>query len=379
MRMDEVDDYLLERLVALRLGDRAVGLVRELATTYRVVAIGCDDFAFLFPGAMETLRAIPGVATDEGGLPAHDEIASAGDGRELALVLLNFGVNGVEASPPAEAWQALGIEADLVLAPVQQMAADFCAREVPSVVGEIRARYERKRISFVILSGLDNHAALEPMLDSFVATTRPRAEIDVHVVLNGSGPRSAEIAIARLAGRYDHHLHAICENRHVTGGVIAGLAAARGDYVCLLQDDVTLSRPGWDEELAAALDRHPHIGVLGGYRADYLFRIDDRSDSLAPPHQHVSTPLVGPPGWPLMSTHLVEVDTTLSMCMMLRRELAHVPNEFLPNGFNDISLCLEARDRGFAVYATDAGVVHGRSAARSAAPSPRSPRNAAGD
>ena len=58
MRMDEIDDHLLERLVSIDIGGRAAALIEELSATFRVVAVGWDDFAFLFPAAAERVRAL---------------------------------------------------------------------------------------------------------------------------------------------------------------------------------------------------------------------------------------------------------------------------------------------------------------------------------
>jgi GT2 family glycosyltransferase len=51
------------------------------------------------------------------------------------------------------------------------------------------------------------------------------------------------------------------ENLGYSGGVNAGLAAAKGDILALLNNDAEAA-PTWLEELTAALDRHPDAGSV---------------------------------------------------------------------------------------------------------------------
>ncbi len=51
------------------------------------------------------------------------------------------------------------------------------------------------------------------------------------------------------------------ENRGFTGACNAGMQAARGDFVCLLNNDTEVE-PTWAAEVVAAFDRHPGAGMI---------------------------------------------------------------------------------------------------------------------
>lgn len=64
------------------------------------------------------------------------------------------------------------------------------------------------------------------------------------------------------------------ENRGFTGACNAGMEAARGDYIALLNNDTEVD-PKWAEAVVAAFDRHPEVGSVASKML--LF---DRRDTL---------------------------------------------------------------------------------------------------
>ena len=61
------------------------------------------------------------------------------------------------------------------------------------------------------------------------------------------------------------------ENRGFTGACIAGYLVARGEFVCLLNND-TEADPGWLVEVVSAFERHPDAGAV----ASKLLLFDER-------------------------------------------------------------------------------------------------------
>jgi GT2 family glycosyltransferase len=66
---------------------------------------------------------------------------------------------------------------------------------------------------------------------------------------------------------------ALPENRGFTGGNNAGIRAARGEFVVLLNND-TEADPCWLEEILAAFERHPEAGIVAS-----KMKLFDRRDT----------------------------------------------------------------------------------------------------
>jgi GT2 family glycosyltransferase len=97
---------------------------------------------------------------------------------------------------------------------------------------------------------------LPTCLDSLRAQTHPRVE--VIVADNGSTDGSLEL----LARDYAWvRVLALGENRGFTGACNAGMRAAQGEFVALLNND-TETDPHWVAEIVAAFERHPEAGLV---------------------------------------------------------------------------------------------------------------------
>lgn len=83
------------------------------------------------------------------------------------------------------------------------------------------------------------------------------AEREIIVVDNASGDNSLEVL-----GRYPEvQVLALPQNRGFAGGCNAGMRAARGDIVALLNSD-TEADPRWLEHVADTFERHPEAGMV---------------------------------------------------------------------------------------------------------------------
>lgn len=106
----------------------------------------------------------------------------------------------------------------------------------------------------VIIPNWNGAALLPACLDSLRAQTYRRLEIIV--VDNASTDDSAALVRERYP---EVRLIVLPENRGLTGGVNAGIRAAQGEIVALLNNDAE-AEPAWVEALVQALEAHPEAG-----------------------------------------------------------------------------------------------------------------------
>ena len=238
--------------------------------------------------------------------------------------------------------------------PVNEVTHPRCVHAFPPLMEPwTRARRDHQvKISLVILSGLGNASCLSEMLDSFRATTPPARDIEVIVVSNGSRDGTTEVAARKLGDDYRLTLIHWPENLGISGGFNEGIAAAKGQYVALLQDDLELGQLNWHREMAYYLDRYPDIGILGGHRAGYFFE-RPRSHDFEVPYWSP-----GSADWDLLKRAVVEVDSANVILTMHRRELGLYAEEYIPNGIEDHAFSFRARAAGWRVFATHVGVRH---------------------
>jgi GT2 family glycosyltransferase len=97
---------------------------------------------------------------------------------------------------------------------------------------------------------------LQPCLDSIRAQTHP--QIEVIIVDNASSDGSQ----AYIKEHYPEViLIELDENKGFTGACNAGMEAATGDVISLLNNDTEVE-PNWVEEIISAFDRHPEVGII---------------------------------------------------------------------------------------------------------------------
>jgi GT2 family glycosyltransferase len=108
----------------------------------------------------------------------------------------------------------------------------------------------------VVIPNWNGAHHLPTCLDSLRHQTYPHVE--VIVADNGSTDESLEL----LARDYPEvRVLALGENRGFTGACNAGMQAAQGEFVVLLNND-TEADPRWLEEIIAAFERHPEAGIV---------------------------------------------------------------------------------------------------------------------
>ena len=132
-----------------------------------------------------------------------------------------------------------------------------------------------------------------------------------------------------------------------------GLKLARGDYVCFLNSDVFPKTPDWLDSMVAIADAHPEIGVVGA-----MLVFEDETVQ----HEGVAfEPLPEFAGWnfslhprkgryPSPDEGWQEVPAVTGACLMmpmtLAREVGGFDEGYVIGDFEDVDLCLKARERG---------------------------------
>ncbi len=112
-------------------------------------------------------------------------------------------------------------------------------------------------ISVIVLSW-NGRDLLQPCLDSLYAQSI--SDYEVVVVDNGSHDGSATLVRQRYP---QARLLPLARNRGFSGGVNAGLSAARGDYIVLFNNDA-VAEPTYLEQLTAPLQHDPNLGAAAG-------------------------------------------------------------------------------------------------------------------
>jgi N-acetylglucosaminyl-diphospho-decaprenol L-rhamnosyltransferase len=97
-----------------------------------------------------------------------------------------------------------------------------------------------------------------PLLVACLQALREDGGEELEIVVVDQG----ETAVDLPAGLADRLLR-LAGNRGFTGGTNAGLAAASGEFLATVNDDL-LVEPGWTAALAAALDREPRAAAVQG-------------------------------------------------------------------------------------------------------------------
>jgi GT2 family glycosyltransferase len=133
----------------------------------------------------------------------------------------------------------------------------------------------------VVIPNWNGAHHLPPCFQALRSQTYPRLE--VIVVDNASQDNSRDL----ITHDYPEvRLIPLPENRGFTGACNAGMEAAQGEYVALLNNDTEVD-PGWAAEIVAAFERHPDAGLVASkmllfsdrsrfHTAGDLYRVDGR-------------------------------------------------------------------------------------------------------
>jgi GT2 family glycosyltransferase len=212
-------------------------------------------------------------------------------------------------------------------------------------------------VSYVLLA-YGNWSYTERCLRSLEACGLPGANDELIIVDNGSLDETPE----RLrAWEHIACIVTLTPNRNFAGGINAGIRAARGDVLVLLNNDLEIT-PGALETLAEEAAKSD-VGIVGtrllypdGRIQHGGFGWRDRDILSTFHHFH------GAPGDLPAARSVVDLDVVTGACIAARRTVLEELNGFdegYVNGWEDVDLCLRARAAGHrVVYRGDVHLVH---------------------
>ena len=191
----------------------------------------------------------------------------------------------------------------------------------------------------IIIPVLNQHEMTKECIEAIRANT---GEHELILIDNGSEPAAGWSKLGIAPSDNDWCLR----NETNLGFPVAvnqGIRAAKGDVICLLNNDVFVTS-GWAERLLVALDEYDIVGPCTNYCAGYQrVRLDMYNDL-----GELNTEAVK---WSEMHSERVdEVNWVIGFCMMFKKSLYDELGEFdeslWPSSGEEIDFCLRAKDAG---------------------------------
>ena len=222
----------------------------------------------------------------------------------------------------------------------------------------------------ILIVTFNNERHIRPCLDSLPWT---RTELDVWVMDNLSADRTRDriAAFKRSRGpRARLHFNPLPSNLGYTAAVNRGLAACRGEWICLLGPDAVV-HPGALETMADYLKRHPRVGAVAprlvnpfGQVQPSCRRFPSVRDAWI---EMTGLPRLFParlsPRWKMADfSHraIREVEQPEATCLMIRRSVLDTVgpmDDRFPLFFNDVDWCRRIRRKGWAIVFLPGAVV----------------------
>jgi glycosyltransferase involved in cell wall biosynthesis len=314
----------------------------------------------------ELVRQLGGFRTGFEGSQDHDltlrviEHAKADQIRHVPEILYHWrAVAGSTAADPQAknyAWSAgrqavsehlerTGVSATVELAPIGSF---------------YRVRYELPSsppLVSIIVPTRDQCALLRQCVESIRARSS-YGNYEIVVVDNQSTEADALVYLGALAK--SPGISVIEYNKPFNFSAINNVAVgqARGEIVCLLNNDTEVIAPGWIEEMVGLL-MQPMVGIVGArllysdgsvQHAGVIVGVGGVAN-----HAHLGFAR-NDPGYFGRAWLAQEYSAVTGACLMTRKatyhELGGLNEKDLPVAFNDVDFCLRARDAGYRVVWT---------------------------
>lgn len=269
--------------------------------------------------------------------------------RALNTAVSDFLIQGIECGSGTRATaQPLA-----ALPPVEREVASKQTVDPAAVEAALRARPGRRPglVSIVMLSwnALDyTKMALESIREH---TT---GEYEIVIVDNGSNPETVEWL------RSQSHIRVIfnATNRGFAGGNNQAIAACRGEYVVLLNNDVIVT-DGWLESLLSAFDRIPALGVsapLSNKIAGHQQTVDSVYGDLDEMQAYARRRRERHRGEGYLT------DRVIGFCMCIDRrvieEVGGIDEGYGVGNFEDDDYCIRVRAAGYKIYVCNDSFIH---------------------
>ncbi|MDO4899383.1 glycosyltransferase [Actinomyces sp.] len=239
----------------------------------------------------------------------------------------------------------------------------------------VRARDASARVSLILPTAFAcrqlSDGAERVLADVAVRAVRATTTApDLELVLIADSEADDD-AIERCASAWNG-IHEIVRTEgefNYSHAVNAGVDAAHGDVVVLLNDDVEPLTEGWLDSLLGALGR-PGVAAVG---ARLLFD-DGRLQHIGivcPPHDLPMHPRIFEPDDPLhpLAQADIEYAAVTGACLATRRRdylAVGGMDESLPLNFNDVDLCIRLGSLGASMCVNSVRLIHRESSTRTA-------------
>lgn len=209
----------------------------------------------------------------------------------------------------------------------------------------------------VIIPTRNGVAHLRPCIESLIHKTQ-YANMDVMVMDNQSDDEETLAYLAHIEQVYG--VRVIAYDQPFNYSAINNLAVsqARGDLVCLLNNDTEVISSDWLDEMVSHLLR-PGIGVVGAklYYGNGL--IQHAGDAVGPggcaDHLHNGLS-ANDPGYQRRAVSAQELSAVTAACLLTHKDLylavGSLDETHLPIAFNDVDYCLRVREAGWRVIWT---------------------------
>ena len=221
-----------------------------------------------------------------------------------------------------------------------------------------------RKVSIIIVSH-DLRDYLLRCISAIGEHTERRLIEEIVVVDNGSRQEISEQEIAALTS-FPTSLVRLKKNSSYSSANNRGVTAARGSYVCFMNNDVEVLQ-GWLPPLYRILDADRHIGAVGpkmifkdgtiqfaGYEKDPKTKFQKhRFREVKTEHTVSDANVPGP------------VPTLTGACLMVRREDAHFDERYW-FGCEDMDLCVTLKQENKVIfYQPESVIIHHEETSRS--------------
>lgn len=331
----------LDRIVRVRRPDVKAGFEAQLALDH-------DEWGFHALAILD--ESVPGdawleVETEDGRIAVKPIPAPTCAGRIAVMRALN----GIALAPDQVAAACGTVLAPAIIG-LNRGILDGATAPAIQIEGTPHAN---PRCSFIV----PLYGRLDFLMHQIALASEADRGIDEFVyVLDQPERRQEFLSLARsVHARFGIPLKLVLPTRNLgfAGATNAGLAAARGRYVCFLNSDVTPAPFDWAGTLIAALEADPGIGLIGarllfedgtlqhgGMQLERLPELGGLSFPLHPGKGRMPAPEAGVRRVPLVT----------GACMLLTRERAQrlggFSTDYAIGDFEDADLCMRIRAEG---------------------------------
>jgi len=186
-------------------------------------------------------------------------------------------------------------------------------------------------ISMVVPTALDGKPFLEQCLVSIGEECNP--DYTELIIIDNASLDDTHDYLSQIKEENFFNCQVITNknNKGFAASVNQGLEQARGEFICILHNDVVLKDRVVDR-MAALLQQHENFGIIGP-KTDNTFLPDQKIDKNINPDEE-----------------LVETSYLDSFCMMVRASAGlRMDENFSPAYLEDIDFCMQASDEGYKV------------------------------